>query len=267
MEEIVEAWNEAWVVLTSALAVNLWIKRNDRVYNSLVQPVQVQVTQIFNQAYKQLEAIAQYRTQQRDPSPSLWWVIKHIKDPPNSAILTNHLRLFYDGGSRGNPGHGGSGWILLERRSQQWYPYKAGWHYHKGPCSNNSAEIHALWAGLTEAIKDHTTHQTQLTVVGDSQFVQRLLLTQYTSKKFQAQTSAVHQLLARFLQIAILHTRRKWNTTADHLANKAMDLRTSGSLTAADLKQTPYQALILNDSHFESTKHQSSPSLGSRLSS
>ena len=259
----VEAWNDAWVVLTTALASNLWSKRNDRVYNALDQPIQVQVSQIFNQAYHQMEAIAQHRIQRPDPDTSLWWVIKHIKDPPNTAILTNHLRLFYDGGSRGNPGQGGSGWIILEQRSKQWKPYKAGWHYHQAPCSNNTAEIKALLEGLSAAVQNHNTQQTQLTVVGDSQFVQKLLLAHYTSKKFHQQTKAVHQLLAQFLQIAILHTKRKWNTMADHLANKAMDMRTTEQLTAPQLQQIKYQELFRNDNQFVPTTQQSFLSLGS----
>ena len=218
--------------------------------------------QIFNQAYHQLEAIAHFRAHQSNPSNSLWWVVKHIKDPPNSAILTNYLRLFYDGGSRGNPGPGGSGWMLLEKRSREWYPIRAGWLSLQAPCSNNTAEIQALCAGLSEAVKHTNTKQTQIMVIGDSQFVQRLLLTQYRSKKFHHQTQAVHQLLSGFLQIAILHTRRRWNTAADYLANHAMDTRTSGTLSEVHLQQAPYQELLRNDSLFESTKLQSSRSLG-----
>ena len=54
-EDIMEAWRVAWMVLTTSLATNMWTKRNDRVYNQLQQPIQVQVTQIFNQAYQQLD--------------------------------------------------------------------------------------------------------------------------------------------------------------------------------------------------------------------
>jgi ribonuclease HI len=149
----------------------------------------------------------------------IWWVVKHMKDPPISAILTNQLRLYYDGGSRGNPGMGGSGWIILERRSSRWIPLKAGWHYHTEPCSNNQAELHALWAGLSEAVKHEKAAQTQITVIGDSQLVQRILLNQYRTKKFQTQTQNVHRLLAQFLQISVVYTKRCWNTMADHLAN------------------------------------------------
>jgi hypothetical protein len=104
MEEIVTAWNEAWLILTTTLATNLWAKRNDRVFNNLQQPIKVQATQIFKQSYQQLESIAHFRRKER--VSWLWWVVKHMKDPTIPAILTNHLRLFYDGGSRGNPGEG-----------------------------------------------------------------------------------------------------------------------------------------------------------------
>jgi ribonuclease HI len=146
-----------------------------------------------------------------------------MKDPTIPAILTSHLRLFYDGGSRGNPGEGGSGWVILEHRPTGWVPFKAGWHYHTDPCSNNQAEFHALWAGLSEAVKYQNTRQTHIAVIGDSQFVQRVLLKQYRTKKFLTQTQRVHRLLAQFLQISIVHIKRCWNTMADHLANKAMD--------------------------------------------
>ena len=263
--DILMAWNEAWMILSTSIATSLWTKRNDRVYNQTNQPLSVQAQQIFTQAYHQLEAIAHFRAKHQDRTSWLWWVVKHIKDPPKSAFITTRLRLFFDGGSRGNPGVGGSGWIVLEQRSNNWIPLKAGWQHHQEPCSNNKAEFIALWSGLKAAHLTSNTSHTSMEVIGDSQFVQKLLLAHYHSKKFKSTTIAVHHLLAQFCQIAIFHTRRKWNTMADHLANKAMDLQTHGCLTAAQLHQKSYQEMISNDSLFETTKQQSYRNLGSLL--
>jgi ribonuclease HI len=95
--------------------------------------------------------------------------------------------------------------------------------------------MYALWAGLKGAITNHNTTQTQITVTSDSQFVQRLLMTQYLSKKFQQKSIYIHSLLASSLQKAIVHVRRQWNTMSD--SNKAMDTRTTGNLSMFQLQQ------------------------------
>jgi ribonuclease HI len=262
-EDILMAWNEAWHILTTSIASSLWTRRNDRVYNQHIQPISVQAQQIFSQASHQLEAISSFRAKNPERTSWLWWVVKHIKDPPKTAFITTRLRLFFDGGSRGNPGLGGSGWIILEKRSDTWFPLQAGWEYHQPPCTNNQSELSALRAGLKVALQNTNTSHTFMEVIGDSQFVQKLLLAQYRSNKYKCTAKAVHKLLAQFCQISILHTRRKWNTMADHLANKAMDMLNHGCLTAAQLQNKIYQELISNDSQFTISTTQSYRNLGS----
>jgi hypothetical protein len=50
---------------------------------------------------------------------------------------------------------------------------------------------------------------------------------------------------------------------ADYLANKAMDLRASGLLSATQLQQELYQEMVRHDSQFETTQQRSYQHIGS----
>jgi ribonuclease HI len=143
----------------------------------------------------------------------------------------------------------------------------AGWKFHPLQCSNNEAELDALQEGLKRIRLLRKPEYTQLTVIGDSQFVQRLTLTTYKSKKFKKSISNIHAQLASFKQVVVHHTRRQWNTMADHLSNQAMDFHSTESMSMEQLKNTKHQNFIKNDEQFKITLQKSNPNLGSRLSS
>jgi ribonuclease HI len=142
---------------------------------------------------------------------------------------TCHYLLFFDGGSRGNPGPGGSG-AVVARLTHDGGPFQLVWagtmSYAAPSTTNNVAENLGLLAGLT-ACQRHC--YSPLHVVGDS----AMILRQHAHRK---PPNAPHlrplywrcrRRLAGVQLLSWQHHLRAWNKMADFLANMAMDSRTS----------------------------------------
>ncbi|TYZ67816.1 hypothetical protein PybrP1_004852 [[Pythium] brassicae (nom. inval.)] len=133
-------------------------------------------------------------------------------------------RLYFDGGSRGNPGTAGSGAVLLVRDDDTWNIAWYGAKYLGASASNNVAEYEALLLGL------HAAQDLQLeniAVYGDSQLISDQLQGRATVKNATLATAfqTARDLLENTRRFTITYT----NTMADYLANKAMDAKQSCS--------------------------------------
>ena len=137
--------------------------------------------------------------------------------------------LFFDGGSRGNPGPGGAGSVIVQLHTQthaacvQWV---SSMSYGSPDTTNNVAEYCGLIVGLRQA---KNSGFSPLHVVGDSAIVLSQLRTSHPPR-------APH-LLRLFREACVLanaievsswgHHYRTYNKMADRLANIAMDTRAS----------------------------------------
>ncbi|GMF57049.1 unnamed protein product [Phytophthora fragariaefolia] len=148
--------------------------------------------------------------------------------------------LFFDGGSRGNPGPGGAGTVIV-RIGDGGHLANIIWMAsisYSDKITNNMAEYHGLLTGLRYAAR----HQmSRLNVVGDSQ----LILTQLQKRKFPR----ARHLQSYFTQCRTLadtlmvtnwgHHLRSFNKMADHLANIAMDTRKIVQVAARKIPRLP----------------------------
>ncbi|KAF1328523.1 Retroelement pol polyprotein, partial [Globisporangium splendens] len=137
--------------------------------------------------------------------------------------------LFFDGGSRGNPGPGGTGSIIvrvhkdLHTASLIW---AASMAYSRKDTTNNFAEYWGLIHGLREAQRSHFE---PLYVVGDSALI--------VSQQRMHRSPRQHRLARLYLTSRRLadcidirgwyHHYRAFNKMADSAANLVMDTRTS----------------------------------------
>ncbi|KAF1327452.1 hypothetical protein FI667_g7618, partial [Globisporangium splendens] len=82
-------------------------------------------------------------------------------------------RLYFDGGARGNPGPGGSGWalIFLNERSNRWELKACGYAYMGTEVTNNWCEYSALKDGLAYSAHCLQHYEVKLEVFGDSQMM------------------------------------------------------------------------------------------------
>ncbi|MFZ5627078.1 MAG: ribonuclease HI family protein [Bacillota bacterium] len=130
--------------------------------------------------------------------------------------------LFTDGGSRGNPGPAGCGWVLLNQEGEV---LTEGCHF-LGLATNNVAEYTALIKGLAAA---QALGVTELVVKADSELMIRQLNGIYKVKNegLKPLFARVQELARSFPQVTYQHIPRELNQRADALANQAMDRQAS----------------------------------------
>jgi ribonuclease HI len=131
------------------------------------------------------------------------------------------LVAYVDGGCHGSPGPSGIGVVILNAAGQR--ISIARWIGHH---DNNIAEYAALLEALQHAIK---VKARSLRVYSDSEVVVKQMTGQYrcTSSRLYS-LHWVCRKLARSLQFSIAHIRREHNREANHLANRAVRLRSKG---------------------------------------
>ncbi len=126
--------------------------------------------------------------------------------------------LYSDGGSRGNPGKSGAGFVLLDEDKQE---FVAGKKY-LGIATNNVAEYTALILGLEKA------QELKITCINcflDSELIVKQLNGQYKVKHpdMKPLFKKVKNLSESFKSVSFTHIPRNKNKRADELANEAMD--------------------------------------------
>ena len=128
--------------------------------------------------------------------------------------------LYFDGGSRGNPGVAGAGATVYRNNSEVW----AGRHYCGANHTNNFAEYKGLEIGLEAAARLGARH---LVVYGDSKLVieQMRGTWQVRSPNLVDLHARARAAAARLVSVEYKHVYRKFNKRADQLANEAMDAR------------------------------------------
>ena len=128
------------------------------------------------------------------------------------------IKLFCDGGSRGNPGPGASGFVLLDAADTE---IERGGRF-LDQCTNNQAEYDSLYLGVVAAIK----HQPQnLIIYMDSQLIVKQIKKEYKVKdaKLKVTYEKVCDFLGEFNSYEIGHIPRKLNSVADSIVNQILD--------------------------------------------
>ncbi|KAF1327318.1 reverse transcriptase, partial [Globisporangium splendens] len=137
--------------------------------------------------------------------------------------------LFFDGGSRGNPGPGGTGSIIVRVHKDSHTAsliWVASLAYSRKDMTNNFAEYWGLIHGLREAQRSHFE---PLYVIGDS----ALIISQQRMHRSprQHRLARLYQTSRRLADCidirGLYHHYRAFNKMADSAANLAMDTRTS----------------------------------------
>ena len=172
-----------------------------------------------------------------------------LVDRDDAPLHGNHEQqylLFFDGGSRGNPGPGGSGAVVVQvgdSAETSQVVWTASMSYSKPTTTNNFAEYKGLCTGLAAAAQHHWS---PLSVIGDS-----MMIIQQMTRKRQPRVAALAPLYhaarsyaSRILVLGWTHHYRTYNKMADQAANVAMDAVTSHQALAT--ANRPDQASILS---------------------
>jgi ribonuclease HI len=127
------------------------------------------------------------------------------------------VHLYFDGGSRGNPGPAAIGWVLV---SGDGIVAENG--ERVGRATNNQAEYEALLAGLEAATEFGFE---EIVIRGDSQLIVKLVKGAWDTNDPELREKRVRarELLSRFDDWSLEHVPREVNDRADELVNDAFD--------------------------------------------
>lgn len=137
-------------------------------------------------------------------------------------VMHKHLRIYTDGGSRGNPGPSGAGAAIHLMRDGVEGKTIATVAEYLGKTTNNQAEYTAIVRGLEEA--KHLGAEI-VEVVMDSELAVKQLNGEYRVRnpELAKRYLEVHDLRQHFAKVTFRHVRREKNTEADALVNLAID--------------------------------------------
>ncbi len=148
------------------------------------------------------------------------------ENPAFIESLTNYFksgsivaaRLFCDGGSRGNPGPGASGFVILDETDK---PIIQGGQFFEH-CTNNYAEYMSLRDGVSGALEQKIK---VLKIYMDSQLVVRQIRGEYKikNKNLFPIYESIKADLASFQSYEISYIPRSHNRLADSLVNQILD--------------------------------------------
>jgi len=129
------------------------------------------------------------------------------------------VKLFTDGGARGNPGPAAIGGVLYDDKNKIAY-----FSEYIGETTNNQAEYKALIKGLEVALKQNIV---ELECFLDSELVVKQINKEYKVKDKELAKVFVQawNLSLKFKKITFSHVRREYNKEADALVNQALDER------------------------------------------
>jgi len=139
---------------------------------------------------------------------------------PNVDALEHRdkVKLFADGGSRGNPGPSSSGFVIMDENEKVLVDKGV----YLGVTTNNQAEYTALKLGLEEARR---MGASEVEVYMDSMLVinQMKGIFKVKNRELWAVHDAVTQLVQQFKHVTFDHVPREFNKLADAAVNRATD--------------------------------------------
>lgn len=133
-----------------------------------------------------------------------------------------HVRIYTDGGARGNPGPAASGAVIKELKDGKEGKTIAEASRYLGKTTNNQAEYTAIIIGLEKA---KSLGATEVQLYMDSELAVKQLKGEYRVKNpdLAKRFLEVHNLLMQFKRVTFTHVPREKNTEADAVVNKTID--------------------------------------------
>lgn len=151
--------------------------------------------------------------------------LKHRSEPetPLSKDISSHppatsLKVYTDGGSRGNPGPSASGYVIMD---QDYHVLEEGGQY-LGVTTNNQAEYQAVKIAL-EAVRKFKPKQLDFYI--DSQLVVNQLNGLYRVKNLELKPihESIQLMVKEHETVTFHHVYREFNRLADKQVNIILD--------------------------------------------
>jgi ribonuclease HI len=137
---------------------------------------------------------------------------------PDPAAHPDKVKVFGDGGSRGNPGPSASGFVILDMEDN----VLVDKGIYLGVTTNNQAEYTSLKLALEECLKmgakEVLVYMDSLLVVNQMKGVFKV-----RNRDLWPIHDAIKKLAAKFDEISFSHVPREFNKLADAAVNRALD--------------------------------------------
>jgi ribonuclease HI/pterin-4a-carbinolamine dehydratase len=142
----------------------------------------------------------------------------HGAKAPDSAAHPDKVKVFGDGGSRGNPGPSASGFVILDMEDNVLVDKGV----YLGITTNNQAEYTSLKLALEEClkmgVKEAQVYMDSLLVVNQMKGIFKV-----RNRELWPIHDAIKKLAAKFDEISFSHVPREFNKLADAAVNRALD--------------------------------------------
>lgn len=136
-----------------------------------------------------------------------------------TTLFVDTVKVFADGGSRGNPGPSASGYVIIDAGTDKVLVDKG---VYLGVTTNNQAEYLALKYALEECrrmgVKTVDAYMDSLLVVNQLKGTFKV-----RNRDLWPLHDAVKELIGKFEKFTISHVPREMNKLADAAVNRAMD--------------------------------------------
>jgi len=201
------ALERIWFTVCTVIPSALWQLRNATVHErTAIQPEACR-SRVWKACTRQLNALSSRlvkHTSSRTEGICLRQCIAVLENtvPKRAAQVWRQARLYFDGGARGNPGPGGSGWALVTRHptTHEWELRQCGYKYQGASQTNNFCEYEAVKDGLAHAWTELQQTDTALEVYGDSNMIiqQQKGFAKVKSQTLAPSAQRVHELSEKF---------------------------------------------------------------------
>jgi ribonuclease HI/pterin-4a-carbinolamine dehydratase len=145
-------------------------------------------------------------------------VLRHEPAQAPSSLQVKEIKLYADGGSRGNPGPSASGYVLLDMNDT--IIFKSG--VYLGITTNNQAEYQALKFGLEEAkklgVREVNVYMDSLLVINQMKGIFKV-----KNRDLWPIHEAIKELAKQFKKVVYTHVPRELNKLADAEVNTTLD--------------------------------------------
>ena len=149
-----------------------------------------------------------------------------MKETNTDTPFPSEVKLFTDGGSRGNPGPSAGGYVILDMDDNLLY----GNGKYLGITTNNQAEYHSLKGGLEKLselqVKVVHVYMDSLLVVNQMKGIYKI-----KNRDLWPIYQAIKDLLPNFREVEFNHVLREFNKLADEQVNIVLDERANRSYT------------------------------------
>ena len=141
-----------------------------------------------------------------------------VNQKKDNLAFPDKVKVFADGGSRGNPGPSASGFVMLDKEDNVLIDKGV----YLGVTTNNQAEYTALKLALEECLKNNVqeveVYMDSLLVVNQMRGVFKV-----RNRDLWPIHSAIIELTRQFRKVSFNHVPRELNKLADAAVNRALD--------------------------------------------